>query len=68
MKRYALKRAGEVERTVDADNIDQALDLLFPTTLVDVDLDTATPTSLTVRPLHARKSLPTYVIEEDCGG
>lgn len=64
MKTYQLKRAGEVKGTTQAENIDEALDAFFPTTLVDVDLESATPQRLDVRALHARRSVEAFVIEE----
>jgi hypothetical protein len=64
MTTYALKRAGKVERTLPADNIDHALDQFFPNTKVDVDLSTASATRLEVRPLYGRRTLDAYVIEE----
>lgn len=63
MATYALKRAGKVERTLAADNIDHALDQFFPNTKVDVDLATATSHRLDVRPLYGRCTLESYVIE-----
>jgi hypothetical protein len=64
MKRYALKRHDKIEGTVEAVNIDEALDQFFPTTLVDVDLDNATPTRLEVRQLNPHRRGELFVIEE----
>jgi hypothetical protein len=64
MKTYQLMKGGEVKATTQADNIDQALDIFFRDVQVDVDLDTATPTRIMVRPLRARKSIPPFLIEE----
>jgi hypothetical protein len=64
MKTYALMRNGEKLNTVQAPDIDHALDIFFRDVQVDVDLDTATPHRIDVRPLRQRKSLAPFVIEE----
>ena len=64
MKTYELIQEGSVKQTVEAENIDQAIDRFFPQVQVDVDLNTMTHDYCDIRPLHQRKSLPAFIIRE----